>query len=207
MKYGCQFPVWNSMSEIQIPVWNSHCFLTFWRLKVPIICVKTLWDHIRWASRTEGPILLYDLPHLLQGKQLGPRNPERRSVSLHRPFLPPAWLRFCGFDKWSANTQPPFWRSVRPEVCTPSSISFAERSSRISRNVTKIWSGELYTITWLLCAFSLVVDRDLLKDTHTDGVKSASDHVSGLAFLFSCTKILQLNFHCIKQIDNIFTNK
>ena len=25
----------------------------------------------------------------------------------------------------------------------------------------------LYTITWFLCAFSLVVDRDLLKDTHT----------------------------------------
>ena len=25
----------------------------------------------------------------------------------------------------------------------------------------------LYTITWLLCAFSLVVHRDLLKDTHT----------------------------------------
>ena len=26
---------------------------------------------------------------------------------------------------------------------------------------------EIYTITWLLCAFSLVVDRDLLEDTHT----------------------------------------
>ena len=33
-----------------------------------------------------------------------------------------------------------------------------------------------YTITRLLCAFSLVVDRDLLKNTQTDGVKSTSDH-------------------------------
>ena len=32
-----------------------------------------------------------------------------------------------------------------------------------------------YTITRLLCAFSLVVDRDLLKNTQTDGVKSTSD--------------------------------
>ena len=50
-----------------------------------------------------------------------------------------------------------------------------------------------YTITWLLCAFSLVVDRDLLKDT--------------IVFLFSCPKnpsINHLNFYCIKQIDNIF---
>ena len=64
-----------------------------------------------------------------------------------------------------------------------------------------------YTITWLLCAFSLVVDRDLLKDTHTDGVKSTSDHVSRLVFLFSCPKnssINHLNFYCIKQIDYIF---
>ena len=35
-----------------------------------------------------------------------------------------------------------------------------------------------YTITWLLCAFSSVVDRDLLKDTHTYGV-------SRPVFLFS----------------------
>ena len=64
-----------------------------------------------------------------------------------------------------------------------------------------------YTITWLLCAFSLVVDRDLLKDTHTGGVKSTSDHVSRLVFLFSCPKnssINHLNFYCIKQIDYIF---
>ena len=48
----------------------------------------------------------------------------------------------------------------------------------------------IYTITWLLCAFSLVVDRDLLKDTHTDDVKSTSDHVSRLYF-FMPPKILQ----------------
>ena len=35
-----------------------------------------------------------------------------------------------------------------------------------------------YTITRLLWAFSLVVDRDLLNDTCTDGIKSTSDHVS-----------------------------
>ena len=58
----------------------------------------------------------------------------------------------------------------------------------------------------LLCAFSLVVDRDLLKDTHTDGVKSTSDHVSKLVFLFSRPQnptINNLNFYCIKQIDYI----
>ena len=35
------------------------------------------------------------------------------------------------------------------------------------------------------------VDRDLLKDTHTDDVKATPYHVSGLVFLFSCPKILQ----------------
>ena len=43
----------------------------------------------------------------------------------------------------------------------------------------------IYTITWLLCAFSLVVDRDLLNDTpHTDEVKSTPDHFSVLVFHF-----------------------
>ena len=37
-----------------------------------------------------------------------------------------------------------------------------------------------------MCVFSLVVDRDLLKDTHTDDVKSSSDYVSRLVFVFSC---------------------
>ena len=46
----------------------------------------------------------------------------------------------------------------------------------------------IYTITWLLCVFSLVVDRDLLKDTHTDDVKSMSDRVSRHVFLFSSPK-------------------
>ena len=53
----------------------------------------------------------------------------------------------------------------------------------------------------------MVVDRDLLKDTHADGVKSTSDHVSRLVFLFSCPKnpsINHFNFYCIKQIDYIF---
>ena len=65
----------------------------------------------------------------------------------------------------------------------------------------------IYTVTWLLRAFPLVVDRDLLKDTHTDGVKSTSDHVSGLVFHFSCPPnswINHLHFYCIEQIDYIF---
>ena len=57
-----------------------------------------------------------------------------------------------------------------------------------------------------MCAFSLVVDRDLLKDTHTDDVKSPPYHVSGLVFFFMSQNISinRLNFNCIKQIDNIF---
>ena len=64
-----------------------------------------------------------------------------------------------------------------------------------------------YTIMWFLCAFSLVVDYDLLKDTHIDGIKSMLDHVRRLVFRFSCPKnpsINHLNFYCIKQIDYIF---
>ena len=68
-------------------------------------------------------------------------------------------------------------------------------SLNLKRCVTVVWrllSGFPalyilhYTITRLQCTFSLVVDRDLLKYTHTDGVKSTSDHVSRLVFLFSC---------------------
>ena len=43
--------------------------------------------------------------------------------------------------------------------------------------------------------------------THTDGVKSTSNHVSRLVFLFSCPSnpsINHLNFYCIKQIEYIF---
>ena len=61
----------------------------------------------------------------------------------------------------------------------------------------------IYTITWLLCAFSLVVDRDLLKNTH----RWRQIHVNRLVFLFSCPKnhsISHLNFYRIKQIDYIF---
>ena len=62
-----------------------------------------------------------------------------------------------------------------------------------------------HTVTWLLCAFSMVVDRDQL--THTDGVKSTLDNVSRFVFLFPFPKnpsINHLNFYCWKQIDNIF---
>ena len=58
-----------------------------------------------------------------------------------------------------------------------------------------------------MCIFIDRYNRDLLKDTHTDGIKSTSDHVGRLVFLFSCPKhpsINHLNFYCIKQIDYIF---
>ena len=68
---------------------------------------------------------------------------------------------------------------------------------------------EVYTITWLLCAFSLVVDRDLLEDTHTRW-----NHVSRL-FLFPCPQnpsINHMNSYCIKQIHefcsvSVYCNK
>ena len=78
---------------------------------------------------------------------------------------------------------------------------------QLNNNAPQLCRTEQFTIMWLLCAFSLVVYRDLLKDTHTDGVKSTSDHVSGLVFLFSCPKnppINYLNFYCMKQMDYIF---
>ena len=76
--------------------------------------------------------------------------------------------------------------------------------------LTRNWSGQFwdmasFTITWLLCAFSLVVDRDLWKDTHRWRQIHAI-HVSELVFLFSCPPnpwINLLNFYCIKQVDNI----
>ena len=60
-----------------------------------------------------------------------------------------------------------------------------------------------YTITWLLCAFSLVINRDL----HTQ-MTSNPRHITSanLFFFFHAPKTLQkiVNFSCIKQIDNIF---
>ena len=63
----------------------------------------------------------------------------------------------------------------------------------------------IYTITWLLCAFSLVVDRDLLKDTHIYSVKSTSNTSADLFFFFNDQKSFNksLDFYCIKQIDYI----
>ena len=50
----------------------------------------------------------------------------------------------------------------------------------------------IYTITWLLCAFSLVVDRDLLKDTHTQMASNPRQITSAdLFFFFHASKILQ----------------
>ena len=54
----------------------------------------------------------------------------------------------------------------------------------------KVKDKRFYTKTWLLCAFSLVVDRD--------DVKSTPYHPQN-------PSIHPLNFYCIKQIDNIFS--
>ena len=62
---------------------------------------------------------------------------------------------------------------------------YRERELTAFDNLTCVDYHALYAITWLLCAFSLVVDRDLLVDTHADGVKSTSDHVSGFFVLYT----------------------
>ena len=61
-------------------------------------------------------------------------------------------------------------------------------------------------VTSILCAFSLVVDRDLLKDTHRDDVKPRHITSADLFFFFmpQNPSINHLNFYCIKQIYNIF---
>ena len=51
----------------------------------------------------------------------------------------------------------------------------------------------IYTITWLLCAFSLVVDRDLLKDTHRWPWRSLVENL--------CTRNM-FSFACNYQITN-----
>ena len=68
-------------------------------------------------------------------------------------------------------------------------------------------ANNVYTITWLLCPFSLDVNRDPLKDTHREGVKSTWDDVSRLFFFSHATRnywLNNLNFYCIKQVDYIF---
>ena len=62
-----------------------------------------------------------------------------------------------------------------------------------------------YTITWLMCAFSLVVDRYLWPLSLTvkghaqiDGVKYTSDHVP------QNSSINPMNFYCIKKLITFF---
>ena len=81
------------------------------------------------------------------------------------------------------------------------------QSDKWTNNRCILIHNKIYKIAWLLCAVSSVVDRDLLKGTYTDGVKSTSDYVNRLVFLFSCPKnpsINHLNYYCMKQIDYIF---
>ena len=58
-----------------------------------------------------------------------------------------------------------------------------------------------YTITWLVCAFSLVVDHDLLEDTHTDGVKSISFN-KPFEFLLHKTNNVDYIFPCVRVYCN-----
>ena len=55
-----------------------------------------------------------------------------------------------------------------------------------------------YTIPWLLCAFSLVVDHNVLK-AH---IEMTSNPCQRTCFYFFMSQI-SLNFYCIKQIDYI----
>ena len=62
-------------------------------------------------------------------------------------------------------------------------IEYIRKSSQMQASVYEInIANNFYTMTWLLIAFSLVVNRYLLKDTQTEGIKSTSDHVSRLFF-------------------------
>ena len=60
----------------------------------------------------------------------------------------------------------------------------------------------IYTITWLLCVFSLVVNRDLLKDTQM--TSNTRQRTSFSFFMPQNHSTNHLNFYCRKQIDNIF---
>ena len=75
------------------------------------------------------------------------------------------------------------------------------KNQQKKRHIFCVWP-----LTWLLCAFSLVVDHDLLKDTHTDNVKSMPDPRQQTYFSFFMPQNPSINHLncCIKQIDNIF---
>ena len=87
-----------------------------------------------------------------------------------------------------------FLKDVFHLPCPPHLVTSQDHHALVTQHPVNSTYNKDYTI---LCAFSLVVDRDLLKDTHTHRwrqihVKSCtSDHVSGLVSLFSCPKILQ----------------
>ena len=74
-----------------------------------------------------------------------------------------------------------------------------------------MYSIHIYAITWLLCAFSLVVDydlfRDLLKNTHRwRQIHAISRQRTCFSFFMPPNpSINYLDFYCINQIDNIFS--
>ena len=63
----------------------------------------------------------------------------------------------------------------------------------------------IYTITWLLCAFSLVVDRDILNDTHRWRQIHVRSRQPTCFSFFMPLKYFnkRLNFYWIKQMDYI----
>ena len=73
------------------------------------------------------------------------------------------------------------------------------------------WYMIFYTITWLLCAFSLVVDRDLLKDTHTQMASYPSIYhiyfVSCHTFFVLCDVICDLLQYTHTEKYNLFVKK
>ena len=100
----------------------------------------------------------------------------RLSLPSSLPFEP-------GYKAMSPQQSPPWtrvqdWRSVGPYYKLRTDIF-------------------LYTITWLLRAFSLVVSFPL-RDTHRF-VKFTTDHVSGLVFLFLVYSQYTTNYNILKK--------
>ena len=67
--------------------------------------------------------------------------------------------------------------------------------------ISFLWYNTLYYNVTSVRIFIGCRPWSIKEHTHTDGVKSTSDHVCGLVFLFTCPTNLstnQLNFYCLK---------
>ena len=89
-------------------------------------------------------------------------------------------------DKWSRRfaDRDMLWSHVRvfAHFCLNLDKGKERKGSKVS---------QIYTITWLLCAFSLVVDRDLLEDKHTMASNPRQITSADLFFFFHAHQILQ----------------